>query len=304
MFLPHAEGIREGAGKSLRDAYPCKSYPQFQLSVGMRLLTTWTLLSWMALNGSLVVVDAGSAWAITDIHLDQTYQEGSDPTTNCQKGSPKPGDAKAGKFGMYSCDTTYAIAKAAVGQMAHVEPNPDFVLWLGDGVPYIGGGVSEAFVLDSLTNITKLVLEHFPKTPTFPLLGNHDSFPTDQQRPGDNMSRKIGDFWESVGWLDADMANTFRKGGYYQATHQQENGPPKLIVALNTNLWLKNDRLTANDTDPGGQFRWLEDTLAGARSAKKQVWILAHVPLGGASSPGEWAPCVASADSVLDPYIV
>jgi hypothetical protein len=211
---------------------------------------------------------AGDVWAITDVHLDQTYLEGSDPTTNCQKGTPHAGDPKAGKFGMYSCDTSYAVAKSAVEQMAQIQPNPDFVMWLGDGVPYIGGGVSEDFVLDSLTNITRLISKNFPKIRTFPLLGNHDAFPTDQEGPGDTMSHKISDMWQSAGWLDIEMAKTFRQGGFYKT----KIGASKLIVALNTNLWLKGDRLTNNKTDPGGQFKWLERTQPSVDTCTCPSW--------------------------------
>lgn len=43
------------------------------------------------------------------------------------------------------------------------------------------------------------------------------------------------------------------------------------MVVLNTNLYYDQDNETAGEDDPGGQFEWLEETLANASRADEMV---------------------------------
>ena len=43
------------------------------------------------------------------------------------------------------------------------------------------------------------------------------------------------------------------------------------IVGLNTNLYLKNNKATAGETDPAEQFQWLEEVLSEARAKSEKV---------------------------------
>jgi sphingomyelin phosphodiesterase len=55
-------------------------------------------------------------------------------------------------------------------------------------------------------------------------------------------------------------------------------------------------------SDPAGQWKWLQQTLASARSASEKVWIIAHIPPGDgeAVEVGESARCDTANERVAD----
>ncbi|XP_013856578.1 acid sphingomyelinase-like phosphodiesterase 3a [Austrofundulus limnaeus] len=77
-------------------------------------------------------------------------------------------------------------------------------------------------------------------------------------------------------WLDADALLTLSQGGFYS----QRVKPALRLVSLNTILYYGPDQVTANLSDPAGQFVWLEKTLEKAAQNKEKVYIIAHVPVG------------------------
>lgn len=140
-------------------------------------------------------------------------------------------------------------------------------------------------MVDTIRNITGEISGAFPQTAVYPLLGNHDVFPTDQQAPNGAATKAIAALWRDAGWLDKDAFATASVAGYYTVLH----APGQRVVAVNTNLYLAGDRLTQpTGTDPGGQLAWLRATLEAARRDGERVWLLAHVPLGAASTPDEF----------------
>ncbi|KAG7231728.1 hypothetical protein INR49_010459 [Caranx melampygus] len=65
-------------------------------------------------------------------------------------------------------------------------------------------------------------------------------------------------------------------GGFYS----QRVRPGLRLLSLNTVLYYSPDKVTANDSDPAGQFQWLESTLEEAGRSREKVYIIAHVPVG------------------------
>jgi hypothetical protein len=50
------------------------------------------------------------------------------------------------------------------------------------------------------------------------------------------------------------------------------NVEPFKFVAVNSNLWYRNNHnITEDVTDPGGQFSWLENVLFDAREMSQKV---------------------------------
>jgi uncharacterized membrane protein YgcG len=159
------------------------------------------------------------------------------------------------------------------------------LLRLGDGVPYIQSGVSTAYVVETILNISNEIAAHFPNTTVYPVLGNHDAYPVDQLKPNGETTTAIAKMWHRMGWLDNASAATAAVAGYYTVLH----APGQRVVVANTNLYLAGDHSTApSGTDPGGQMAWLRATLTAARNAGERVWLLAHAPLGAASTPDEY----------------
>ena len=77
-----------------------------------------------------------------------------------------------------------------------------------------------------------------------------------------------------------EFFNSFTAGGYYSA---EPLGANLKVISLNTNLFAVPPPipgLPSNDGSAYAQLAWLDTTLASARDAGQQVWLLMHVPPG------------------------
>ena len=135
----------------------------------------------------------------------------------------------------------------------------------------------------TLNNVTLEIKKRFTdvsgvSVPILPVLGNHDAYPKDYY-PNCPTSF-FEDYLTRGGWssvLTSAQQEQFRNGGFY--SHTLENG--NLVIVLNTNLYYAPNKLGTNDTDPCGQFDWLEALLKAARADDIKVrespfetWIL------------------------------
>jgi hypothetical protein len=221
-----------------------------------------------------------SAWVLTDIHIDNEYKAGTDPQTNC-----KTGVGSASAFGDYACDTPMSMLSSSLAAMAEIKPDVDFIFWLGDQTPYIASGRSTAMIVEGAANLTAAIVHQFPKAQLVPVLGNHDTFPVDQMLPPgldpDGASARVLPLWKR--WLSADAQKTFAHGGYYQLAPRAG----LRLVVLNNAMWLAGNKRVVNITDPGDHLAWIDRTLAAAQAAGERVWLLGHVPVGGAAAPDD-----------------
>lgn len=130
-------------------------------------------------------------------------------------------------------------------------------------------------VIQLIRNMSETLRDHFPRLPVFPALGNHDYWPQDQMPTSTNaIYQAAAKLWAP--WLQDQALSTLREGGFYS----QLARPGLRVVSLNTILYYGPDKATANDTDPAGQYRWLEATLDNATQNLEKVFIIAHVPIG------------------------
>jgi sphingomyelin phosphodiesterase acid-like 3 len=175
-------------------------------SIMAHLLLTLTVLGVHSSSSNASL----KAFVLTDVHIDNTYRAGSDPATNCQSGS-----GNASFAGSYLCDTPIAMLDAALAAMREVEPAPDYVFWLGDQVPYLSDGRSMDEVYLGNANLTAKIMATFPQTRLIPLIGNHDTYPTDWQKAGDpeGSAARFLPLWQDH--LTPVSRATFLKGGYY-----------------------------------------------------------------------------------------
>ena len=74
--------------------------------------------------------------------------------------------------------------------MKNVNPNPDFILWLGDNYGHVKQPDTENLVLGSTSLLSDMISETFPKIPVIPAVGNHDTYPYDSD-PGESYYTKI-----------------------------------------------------------------------------------------------------------------
>ncbi|KAL3864256.1 hypothetical protein ACJMK2_005957 [Sinanodonta woodiana] len=163
--------------------------------------------------------------------------------------------------------------------MAMFRPDVDFIIWTGDTVLH---GKDEDLSItinsDILKNLTDLLKTAFPQKTVFSAYGNHDYWPTDQFPDGNNelYNRTLVE-WGS--WINnTNQEINFLKGGYY--TLLLEAAPKIRMMSLNTNLYYTSNKQTSNQTDPAGQFQWMESVLNNSRKLQEKVIVIAHIPPG------------------------
>ncbi|KAM6964925.1 cyclic GMP-AMP phosphodiesterase SMPDL3A [Aplochiton taeniatus] len=217
----------------------------------------------------------GRFWHVSDLHLDPTYHITEDPSKVCfsSKGVPA---SNPGLFGDFMCDSPYTLIQSAFQHMSQVTPQPHFTIWTGDSPPHVPAGeLSTDMVIQVISNMTKTIREHFPNMPVYPALGNHDYWPQDQFPTSTNaIYQAVAKIWEP--WLQPDSLVTLKEGGFYS----QLVRPGLRVLSLNTILYYSPNKVTVNQTDPAGQFQWLQDTLDMAAQSQEKVLVIGHVPVG------------------------
>ncbi|CAH1274271.1 SMPDL3B [Branchiostoma lanceolatum] len=224
----------------------------------------------------------GVFWHVTDFHYDFTYLNGAESGKICDSqtaGQPTPNDP--GNWGDYLCDAPWRLINNSVYAMKAIEPNPDFIIWTGDDTPHIyNDKMNTDVVLAIIGNLTDLLRSVFPNTQVYPVLGNHDYHPKHQMPPTPNtVYNATWNMWDVPNWLSSDVMNTFVNGAYYT----MQISPGLRLVGLNTVYYYTNDKVTAptdGNTDPAGQFAWLEGVLQQAKTDNEKVFLIGHVPPG------------------------
>ncbi|CAN9507536.1 unnamed protein product [Ophioblennius macclurei] len=226
-------------------------------------------------TGSSYLPASGRFWHITDLHLDPTYHLTPDPTKVCfsSKGAPA---SQPGVFGDFLCDSPFRLIRSAFAGMAPLVQEQDFIIWTGDSPPHVHvDQLSTDVVIQVIRNMTQTIMQHFPNRTIYPAVGNHDYWPQDQLPSSTNaIYRAAAELWKP--WLQADALDTLSRGGFYS----QRVVPGLRVVSLNTILYYGPNTAVGNQTDPGGQFQWLEATLKDSAVNLEKVYIIAHVPVG------------------------
>jgi hypothetical protein len=106
---------------------------------------------------------------------------------------------------------------------------PDIVLWLGDNQPYNDWEQEMKTQLDTTYVITGIMTRYFPKRGhVFPLLGNHEGFPTNILNRDEYWPyRNVSNLWSH--WLTKEAKESMKSVGYY---HQLINGTNTRIISL------------------------------------------------------------------------
>lgn len=222
----------------------------------------------------------GYFWQVSDIHWDTKYSQKGDPLDMCHLSPKDLGDQNNGPYGNFRCDSPWKLVKSAIAAMSEIHAKPDFIFWTGDNVPHVDNPEPDWTEVHSLLkNITQQLTKKFPGVPIYPVLGNHDSSPSNNLPPKNKTLYK--EYLSRNDWqllLPNTTWATFITGGFYSCLLQ-----PKLrLIALNTILWYLSNPLVANLTngDPGGHFKWLEEELNKASLNSEKVYIVGHIPPG------------------------
>ncbi|MEL6741322.1 MAG: metallophosphoesterase, partial [Planctomycetota bacterium] len=242
------------------------------------------------------------ALQISDIHVDMLYAEGAEAECDeplCCRSASYQLDANgtrrsvqmpAGRWGTLSkCDIPYRTLEHALEHLS--TQHFDYIMWTGDLPAHDDWEQTRPEALHLLQNLTDLMLRHFPDTPVYPSLGNHESFPVNSfppryiTEPDNSVSwlyDKLAEVWAP--WLPEEAVETVRRYGYYTLLHR----PGLRIVSLNMNYCNDLNFWTLVDAvDPDHHLRWLVDVLSEAERQGERVHIIGHIP-----------PAVVSADCV------
>jgi len=227
-------------------------------------------------------------FVVTDIHYDIAYQQNYSYPYLChsvgidgEKFNPVPTNDTA-PLGRYYCDSPLTLAALTFQQMKAVNPNPDFILLLGDSVAHFTStllnqqGVydkqaDENLVLSTFTKVTQLFTQYFPNTQLLPVIGNNDGF-QDYQIPegveGTDYLKFLYKLWSP---LIGFMTDTFMKGGYYASITKGGLN----FICLNTNYFSTHIKLPLVEADE--QLEWLRSQLQANRA--KSI-IIMHISPG------------------------
>ncbi|XP_058823046.1 sphingomyelin phosphodiesterase 1-like [Topomyia yanbarensis] len=232
---------------------------------------------------------------VTDFHYDSKYLAGYNANCNrpacCRydQGVPENPEDRAGFWGDYrNCDAPWESIEDTIDHIAEHHPDAAYIYHTGDIIDH---GVWETSIGHNIRSMNRLhnkLLEAFPRTPVYNIIGNHEAHPTNvfapsistnQQFSVDWLYNYLADVWGN--WLPRSTLNTIRQAGFYTTLVR----PGFRIVALNNqdcynfNWWiLWNPGYLSN------QLQWLHDVLLHAEQNGEKVHLLAHIPYSSTGS--------------------
>ena len=237
---------------------------------------------------------------LSDIHFDPY----NNPAIMAQLGArPKPGGCPAPTSGLFSkmgSDTNYALLKSTIENVgstaAQNHIHYDYVILTGDVLAHdfdkhylqcVGGGpeAGRKFTVDTIRLVDAMIAKALPEVPIFMTLGNNDTDDGDYNPPTGSFLQNVGRDW-SLEWGRLPAASrtralaTFVRAGYYAVPNPAV--PNTEVVSLNSNLWAAYNAQACSeaDPDPGGQFQWLAEVLAGLKSEHRTATVIMHIVPG------------------------
>ena len=230
---------------------------------------------------------------ISDFHLDIDFKKGAPSTCDyflCCRDF-MTGTNPAGAYGAYGCDLTYSTANLVLDHLKTLQ-DIDFVVYGGDNPPHDLWMETEQSQMNVESIVINMFKQHFPNTPIYPVLGNHESYPESEylQSLYVNLTESLARIWRSWAPFPDAALKTIGLGGYYTLMLK-----PKLrLISYNSDYgYVYNFYALLNHKNPAyaQHTQWLQDTLATARRNGEKVLLVAHVPPGIISSTfeyGEW----------------
>ena len=230
---------------------------------------------------------------ISDFHLDIDFKKGAPSKCDyflCCRES-MTGSHPAGPYGAYGCDLPNTTANLVLDHLKTLQ-DIDFVVYGGDNPPHDLWLETEQSQMNVESIVINMFKKYFPKTPIYPVLGNHESYPESEylQSLYGNLTESLARMWRLWAPFPDAAIKTIGLGGYYTLMLK-----PKLrLVSYNSDYgYAYNFYALLNHKNPAYTLhtQWLQDTLATAKRNGEKVLLVAHVPPGIASSTfeyGDW----------------
>ncbi|GMT36587.1 hypothetical protein PFISCL1PPCAC_27884, partial [Pristionchus fissidentatus] len=228
--------------------------------------------------------------SITDLHVDFHYEPGSeaecaDPVC-CRESTSRNerNSVPAGFWGTVGkCEIPYRTLNH---MLKHISQNDHvgYIMVGGDIVDHYDWKYNWDGTLEVLRNISGLFKLHFPTTPVYWALGNHEGVPVNSFAPHSVDERfwpiKLYDELTEMNkpWVkneDEDDSSRFRGSWSTLAAERLR------IISINTGFCINtNFFLYLNQSDPEGTMTWFVEQLHKAELAGENVHVLAHIPPG------------------------
>ncbi|RUP46689.1 Metallo-dependent phosphatase-like protein [Jimgerdemannia flammicorona] len=232
---------------------------------------------------------------VTDIHIDPSYLNGSNPDKLCHRISDNTTKNTAGVYGALGtdCDSPVTLVEAAFNFMHKKLQDIDFIIYTGDTARHVCIDAKRRRGQDrddklprtvaDVLNSHKTVVDYFYKNfdtkriKFIPTLGNNDEFIHDQIALGPQpLLANLTALWEP---FNLNLGETFANGGYFT----QDVLPGKLQVINTNSMYFFADNKLVTDCDVDGsaggiQLKWIQANLQKARDGKYNAYIMGHVP--------------------------
>ena len=228
---------------------------------------------------------SGQVLLISDVHIDNQYDGSLSSSCKCEArydtGTCSDNSLR-NPFGQFGCDASPKLMQSALSAAAAVAPDPNFVIFGGDYMSH--SSPSATATLSAISAVTDLLAQHWgDKSGDFdtiyPTTGNSDFY-------GDyhlNITDDAENTWlAKVSAIWGSTRSTISASGFFAV----EAIPGITVISINTIIYSPHHTphiSSSIDSDPFGQFAWLEETLAtleasASSESPKRVWIVGHIP--------------------------
>ncbi|KAG9065387.1 hypothetical protein KI688_002712 [Linnemannia hyalina] len=230
----------------------------------------------------------------SDWHLDPLYRPGTEAKCShnicCRDfgswNDPGPIKKRASKWGEPKCDTPIALGLSALEAIQRFVPNATFGLFTGDIVSHDSWLITEKYVADLEKTSYELFKKYLQEVRLYVVLGNHDSYPSDQaparHKPEQYSTHQwlydhVATVWEKNEWITSIEADYARS---HNAMFMTRPMPGLKLITLNTDLFYVRNYYNMLDTDqddPSGLFHDLILELQDSEDRHERVWIMGHM---------------------------
>ncbi|XP_058467459.1 sphingomyelin phosphodiesterase-like [Malaya genurostris] len=232
---------------------------------------------------------------VTDFHYDSKYL--LDHNANCNRpaccrsdqGIPENPEDRAGFWGDYrDCDAPWESIEDTIDHIVEHHSDAAYIYHTGDIIDHGIWETSVGHNIRSMNRLHRKLIEAFPSTPVYNIIGNHEAHPTNVFAPSISTNQQfsanwlynyLADVWGH--WLPRSTLNTIRQDGFYTTLVR----PGFRIVAMNNqDCYNYNWWILWNPTFLTRQLQWLHDVLLLAEQNGEKVHLLAHIPYSSTGS--------------------